>query len=133
MKRKICLLVGWLAWSPLWAGTFPLELIERFDGDRVVAFVDEEELAATPAWQPFEQPPPLTLGAALERLAAFVRERGEDAEALRIQAVELRQVPHMKGRWHYLVRAATPAGMRFYTVLMNGRVVAAMQEPEPVK
>ncbi len=133
MKRKIYLLVGWLAWGHLWAGAFPLELIERFDGARVVAFVNENELAVTPEWQPFEQPPPLTLAAALDRLAAFVLARSENPKALRIQAVELRPVPQMKGRWHYLVRASTPAGMRFYAILMNGTVVPAVREPEPVK
>ncbi len=130
---KKILLVTLLSWGSAWAGTFPLELIEQFDEARVVAFIDKAELENSPVWRPLDQPPPLTVAAALERLAAFVRQRGEDPAKLKVAEIELRQVKGMPNRWHYLVRTATPAGPRFYAVLLNGRVVAAVREPEAVK
>ncbi len=132
MMKKI-LLASLLCWGSAGAETFPLELIEQFDEARVVAFIDKAELENSPAWQPLDQPPPLTIAAALERLAAFVQQRGEELSKLKVTEIELRPVSGFPDRWHYLVRTATPAGPRFYAVLMNGRVVAAVREPEPVK
>lgn len=118
------------------AARFPLEVIEYIDDTRVVALVDPQEIEAAGTWEPLRSPPPLTMQQALDRVWKGLIERGVPPRAVRLASVELKEFRHRPGRWHYLVRLKRTGGSRhprFFVVLMNGRTIAASQEPESVR
>jgi hypothetical protein len=118
------------------AQEFPIEIFEYIDNTKVVAFVNETDIDKTPRWAPFESPLPLTLTDALEAIQAHVKSNPELKNAV-LSGVELKPVPHHKGYWHYLVRMKTYANNKplshYFIVLMDGKIVSGIREPETVK
>lgn len=112
-----------------------VEIIERFDDVRVVAFVSEADLKNYPLWHPTGDTLPLSVG---EAIAAVVKKRnGHHHEVSDIEEIELRKISGRKDHWHYLVKLAAGSsqgrGLEVYVVLMTGKVIPAIIEPEAVK
>lgn len=118
------------------AQEFPVEVFEYIDNTRVVAFVNEADIDKTLHWTPFEGPLPLTLTDALKAIQDYVATCPELTDAV-LSGVELKPVPHHEGYWHYLVRMKTFTNGRplshYFIVLMDGKIVAGLREPEMVK
>ncbi len=114
------------------AAPFPVEVIEQFDEARVVAFIPEARIQASPAWDPLSAPPPLSVA---EAVAAVKRERAakRGGEPFSVMEIELRRLAPHRHRWHYLVKTRDREGVHYYVVLMDGSVVDAIREPESVK
>lgn len=107
-----------------------IEIVEQFDNLRVVVFVDENDVNASPEWNPNASPIPLTVDQAIQAVRDF--NKGPQAIAA-IREIEIRRVPKHENHWHYLVRVANDqlkTKFDIYVVLMNGKVVPGMIEPE---
>ena len=112
---------------------FPVEVIEQFDEARVVAFIEERDIDSSPGWEPLSGPPPLTVVQALEAVREARQKRKETAGTLPIVEIELRRLKKREDRWHYLLKASDGEHTRYYVVLMNGKVLDAIREPEAYK
>ncbi len=108
---------------------FPLELIEYIDDVKVVTFVPPSALASAPTWDPMREPVPLSLQQALDRVRGRL-----GADDYRLSSVELKPIPGHHGHWHYLVRLKARDGRpRYFSVLLDGRLLPATHEPESYK
>jgi hypothetical protein len=107
------------------------EIIEQFDDLRMVAFVPTADITNSPAWDADTSEPPLSVAEAIRAVRDFA---GSSSGPVR--EIELRPVPGSTARWHYLVKAANAEKTTrydLYVILMNGKVVPAMIEPESVR
>lgn len=115
---------------------FPIEVFEYIDNTKVIAFVNEQDIDKTIHWTPFEGPLPMTLTDALKAIQKYITSDPELMDAV-LSGVELKQVPHHEGCWHYLVRMKTYADGKpvshYFIVLMDGKIVSGLKEPETVK
>ncbi len=111
---------------------FPVEIIEYMDNTRVVAFVNHDDMLQTPQWQPFHAAPPLSVEAVLKKLKTHLGNK-----PVRMIELELRQFPNQQKYWHYLVKLAYKVDSKpefhYFVVLMNGKIIAALKEPESIK
>ena len=110
-----------------------VEIIERFDDLRMVAFVDQANIDASPAWNPGVSPIPLPVDEAIQSVKAF-NKASDNAAA--IEEIEIRKIPGDEQHWHYLVKIADDrmtTKYSVYLVLMTGKVVPAIIEPESYK
>ena len=113
---------------------FPVEIFEYLDNVRLVAFVDQADIDSSRQWTPDAGAPPLDI-AALMRL---IKSRAGAAGKPGIERIELRPLPGHATHWHYIVQLSQPeaSGARrkkYLVVLMNGKVIPAIQEPESFK
>ena len=111
-----------------------IEIYEQFDNARVVAFVSEQDIRNSPQWNPEEQALPLSVNAAIKAVRSFIH----DSSAIqKLQEIEIRKVSGFVGYWHYLVQMEAGDGAhpksRIYVVLMDGKVIPAIIEPETFK
>ena len=122
--------------SSVLAFKFPIEMIEGVDGARIVIYVGEGDIDSGAHWAPFEGAPPLSLVKAL----ATVREHLAKIPAMQdatLKEVQLRQIPRHKAVWHYMVvmqsmKDGKPV-LHYYVVLMSGKFIPAIREPESYK
>ncbi len=118
------------------SGPWPLEIIEQFDDAKLVVYGSEDDIAAAPMWSPDRGAPPLTIAGVLEVLQRWA-ESDPRVSALHVEEIELKRIPRHVDRWYYLVRARvesrTGPPVRFFAVLMNGKVEPAIREPMPIK
>lgn len=105
------------------------ELIERFDGYRLVVFVAEQDIASSPTWKPEAGAPPLSIAEAIQAVRHF----GRDLDSSNIIAeIDLRPVPNHDGYWHYLIEVSDDEmshKFSVFVVFMSGKVVPAIIEP----
>ena len=115
---------------------FPIEIIEFIDNARVVASINESDIDKTSYWHPFEGAPPLTMTDALDAIHEYLA-ADPDLSNATLSGIELKQIPHHEKYWHYLVRMQSRAtdkpGFRYFIVLMNGKVIPGLREPQTVK
>lgn len=115
---------------------FPVEVFEYIDNTKVVAFINEEDIDKTLHWSPLEDPLPLTLTEALKAIQAHIANDPDLKDAV-LSGAELKPVPHHKGYWHYLIRMKTDNGDKpvshYFIVLMDGKIVTGIREPEMIK
>lgn len=115
---------------------FPVEVVEFMDSARVVAALNAADIDDAARWQPFETAPPLSLADALTAVHAYLASDPELADST-LAGIELKEIPHHVNHWHYLVRMKTrtpgAAGSRYFIVLMNGKVIPGLREPQAVK
>ena len=107
-----------------------LEIIERFGDLRVVAFVNAGQIDRSPAWSPESSAPPLTVEEAVEAVAEFIEATPD------VREIDLKPLPRFEDRWHYLIKLPAERGRaeyEIYMVLMDGKVVPALIEPESYK
>jgi len=118
------------------AAHFPIEIFEYVDSARVVAFIDESDLDESAHWHPFEAPPPLGIEGVTAAIRTYMTSDKGLAGAI-LTEIELRQVPHREKDWHYMVKLKTQrdhgSRSRYLVVLMSGKIIPAIREPESVK
>ncbi len=115
---------------------FPVEMIEGVDGARVVVYFDKQDIEAAARWTPFEGEPPISVGEALAAVRTHVVNNSKAGEVT-LKDVQLRRIPHHDQDWHYMVVLESMRDgstvMHYYAVLMNGKVIPAILEPESYK
>jgi len=107
-----------------------IEIIEQFDELRMIAFISKEDINANPAWSPDLGRPPLTVVGAINAVKKF------NKEPTVIKEIEIRPVPKHEKQWHYLMKIANDkmkSKYDIYVVLMSGKVIPAIIEPQGYK
>ena len=110
-----------------------IEKLEQFDNLRMVAFVDKKAIRDSPEWNPNIDPPPLTIVEAIQAVKEF-NKASKNLGA--IKEIEIRPVPNYEKHWHYLIKIANDlmkTKYSIYVVLMSGKVVPAIIEPQAIK
>ena len=110
-----------------------IEIIEQFDNLRMVAFISKKSINNSPAWNPSLEAPPLSVDKAIQAIKQF-RKGPKNSTAIR--EIEIRPVPRHEEHWHYLVKIANDAKQTkydIYVVLMDGKVIPAIIEPQGYK
>lgn len=127
-----CFSVNTFAYQP------SLEIFEDFDNVRLVAFIEEGDIQNYPLWGPLSSEPPLSISKAIQSVVKYHDTRKETGYTNSIDKIELRQLTaHHKNYWHYLVKVKKVSTdktlYQMYVVLMTGKVIPAMVEPESIK
>jgi len=120
-----------------YANKFPIEIIEYLDNTKIVAFINEKDMEKTLAWSPADgTTPPLTMENALKAIQKYTATDSALTHAA-LQEIELKQIPHHEKQWHYLVEMKTKdadkSESHYLIVLMNGKVLPGLQEPDGIK
>ena len=117
---------------------FPLEIIERFDEFRIVVYANQADLDKAPAWEPGKGAPPLSI----EKLLRIITQQASEDARLHnaiIQKIELKPIRQYQAgqHWYYLVQLKVFTGehpsMQYIAVLMDGKVLPAVSEPDSYK
>jgi hypothetical protein len=117
---------------------WPLEIIDHLDNATLVIFVNESDIESSPKWSPDTGKPPFGLEEMLQAIGEW-KKRNDCSAADRIEKIELKPIAHheKEGRWYYLVQIKNVEkgqhSHRYLAVLMNGKTIAAVQEPESYK
>ena len=112
-----------------------IEIIEQFDNIRTVAFVSIKDIEDSPVWTPGAaetSAPPLTVDEALKAIDEFSHLQ----ESNTVREIEIRPVPKYENHWHYLIKVASETSVSkfdIYVVLMSGKVLPAIIEPQAYK
>ena len=119
------------------ANQFPVEIIENIDDMKVVAFIKETDIEKSIKWTPFsELPPPMSIEQVVSAIKKEVTGDTKLDDAV-ITEIELKSMPHHKAHWHYLVKLQANMNGKVdnvvYIVLMDGKVIRAIKEPEAIK
>jgi hypothetical protein len=135
MRSRLPLLLLLLSCNAM-ALEYPVEIIESVDNSRVVAFINIVDIDASAEWMPFESTPKLSMTDALAAVQSTIA--ADPALAgITLVDIELRQIPNHPGHWHYLLRMKMPNAEKpathYFIVLMNGKVVRGLREPQAVK
>lgn len=124
--------------SNVFAVDFPVEIVDQFDNSRIVTYINQSDAEKSPSWNPADGEPPLTIGAMLKSLGNWVAE-DSTLKGAQVSKIELKPImqKEKEGRWYYLVkltcqRAESPK-VTYAAILMNGKVFAAIREPDPFK
>lgn len=107
-----------------------VEIIEQFDNLKMVAFINMEDVNDNPKWMPGNNAPPLTVAEAIEVVNSF---NNKLKTTKPIVEIEIRQMSKHKGNWHYLIKVtnnAMKSKYDIYVVLMSGKVIPAIIEPQ---
>jgi hypothetical protein len=110
-----------------------IEIFEQFDNLRMVAFINEKDIESNPEWNPNLAAPPLSVGEAIQAVGKFIK---NEKNLMAIREIEIRPVPRNESHWHYLIKLANDAKTTkydIYVVLMNGKVIPAIIEPQGYK
>jgi hypothetical protein len=115
---------------------FPLELTEYFDDIRIIAYIKQSDVDKEARWTPFQSAPPLTVKTALDKVQSYIRQDTAFTDA-ELTSIELKPIPKQKDYWHYLVKMKyTEDGVskpHFFVVLMDGKVISALRQPDSIK
>ena len=114
----------------------PIEIIEYIDDVKVVANINKNDLNKKTQWIPFKSPPPLSVADALQAVQKYIGSHGKISD-IKLRGIELKRMSHHEMYWHYLVKIIYQRGDKtqphFFVVLMDGKVIPALQEPESIK
>ncbi len=113
-----------------------VEIVETFENSRVVAFVDPADLENYPAWSPEQDAqPPVSIREAIGRFQQ--RSTKNKTNPGNIKEIELKELPGYQHHWHYLIKTKSMRDGKLkshvYVILMSGKVIPAMVEPESYK
>lgn len=113
-----------------------LEIVEQFDDVRLIAFINKADIENYPLWHPLTEAPPLSIRNAIQAINKYKANNGKLITGI-IKEIELREMPHHKNYWHYLIKINTNPGKKpryqVYVILMNGKVIPALIETESYK
>ena len=104
-------------------------LYEQFGDHRLLVYVEEQDIATSPTWNPDTDAPPLSVVEAIRAVKNFDRHLDSSNT---IVEIDLRPVPNHERYWHYLVRVSDDEmsnKFSVFIVLMNGKVIQAIIEP----
>lgn len=136
MYRSIVLSLLLLICGEALAYETPVEIIEYIDDVKVIAYLNKSEIAKSPQWIPFESPPPLSIQDALQAVRLYLESDADFTDA-RLVSIELKRIPHYEQHWHYLAKVRYRVGDKiephFFAILMDGKLVSAIKEPESIK
>ena len=118
---------------------WPHEIIDAMDGQRLVLFLKDADIAASPPWHPAEDAkPPMTIAEALSRLKAWMAKDARYQGAV-VHEIELKPIQEheQENRWYFLFQLRKREGerikARYVAVMFNGTIVPVLAEPEPIK
>jgi len=135
-NRLLALLILFFVSIKTYAIEFPIEIIEYFDDIKVVAFINESDIDKSLDWPSTDAALPLSISGALKAVRVYMS-TDPTMEQGRLASIELKQIPHHENYWHYVVRMKTRENGRskshYFIVLMNGKVIPALKEPESFK
>jgi len=120
------------------ATQFPLEIIEHFDDTKIVIYVQQADVDQAPTWEPGRGAPPLSIEQLVKSVTAHNSGTPGSAE-FQIRKIELKPVLRNPKRnsWYYLLRLKAIRDGRpeieYLAVLMSGKVLPAIREPDPYK
>jgi hypothetical protein len=133
---RVLSVILFLLSTTIQAVEYPVEVIEYLDNTKIVAFLNESDIKKTPQWTPLSSEPPLTIAGAIDAVQKHIKPV-KDLSKMNLLGIELKQIPHHKNYWHYVVKTRTKSGdlpvSHYFVVLMNGKVIPAIKEPESVK
>lgn len=116
----------------------PVVLLEHLDDRMLALSVEEQDLAATPEWQPGQGPVPLKVDEVADLVERWRRRALPEYRTVSLSEIVLKPIesPRYGTRWHYLValEARKDDGTRdryFVAVLFDGKVVPGVLEPVP--
>jgi len=136
MTNKFITLFLFLVSTNTFAFNFPIEISEYLDNGKIDAYIHKSDINEKAKWAPFETQVPLTVNAAIEQVKQHL-ETNKQLNGTTLVAIELKQIPHHKNYWHYLVKVQSKIDNvrqnHFYVVLMDGKVISAFQEPDAIK
>ncbi len=141
--RKLSLLLSGLLYINASARTdvnlWPHEIIDAMDGQRLVLFLRDADIAASPAWRPAEQAqPPMTIAEAIRLLNAWMT-KDPRYQGAQVHEIELKPIHEheQEDRWYFLFQLRKREGerikARYVAVMFNGTIVPVIAEPEPIK
>lgn len=110
-----------------------IEIVEQFDNLRMVTFISEKDISNSPKWNPNSEAPPLSVGEAIKAVKKFVK---NSKKSIDIREIEIRPVPRYEKHWHYLIKLTNNTKQTkydIYVVLMDGKVIPAIIEPQGYK
>lgn len=114
----------------------PIEIFEYVDNAKVVAFVHESDLGDSTRWHPFAAAPPLTIENVTAAVGSYIATTEGINNAV-IEEIQLRKMPRHEDQWHYMVKLKTAGedAIRYHylVILMNGKIIPAIREPESIK
>ena len=114
-----------------------IEIVEQFDDNKVVAFINEADIENYPVWHQLTEAPPLSIRSAIQALQNQYKANGDTLITEAIKEIELREISQHKNYWHYLVKIKNDDHQKnkyqVYVVLMNGKVISALIETESFK
>ncbi len=121
------------------ANLWPEEIIDSMDGRRLVLFLPNEDITASPQWLPADgAPPPLDIAGAMAQLKEWMAgdPRYRETEIHEIKLTPIRR--HEKeNRWYFLFQLRHSDGGKpkaiYAAVLLNGKVVPVIVEPASIK
>jgi hypothetical protein len=136
VSKKIVVLSLLLISSKLFAVEFPVEVSEYIDDVKIDAYINKKDINDKSKWTPFKTAPGLSVDAALAAVDKYINSSTEFKET-RLVGIELKPIPHHEEYWHYLVKTKSVVGNEtkphFFIVMMDGKVVSAIQEPDSIK
>ena len=110
-----------------------IEIVEQFDNLRMVTFISKKDISNSPKWNPNLEVPPLSVDGAIKAVKKFLK---NSKNSIEISEVEIRPVPRHENHWHYLIKLTNNTKQTkydIYVVLMDGKVIPAIIEPQGYK
>lgn len=136
MYKKLIPLLFLLFSGKVLAYDFPIEVIEYIDDVKVVAYLNKSDIGKESEWTPFASPPQLSIHDALLAVQNHIKSDTSFTN-LKLTGIELKQIPRYENCWHYLVKVRysveDETKPHFFVVLMDGKVISALKEPESIK
>jgi len=117
---------------------WPVEIFDVMDNQKLVIFIANEDIAASPQWQPAQGGPPVSIAAALEQARSWI-EHEPPLKGARIHEIELKLIHEHEheNRWYYLLQLRTEKdgkiSAHYIAILFNGKIVPAIAEPASLK
>lgn len=118
------------------ATEFPIVIREYIDDIKIDAYINKTDLDSLEPWTPFESPPRLSVGGALMAVKNYIDADTRYAD-FSLVGIELKLLPQHERYWHYIVKINTLLEDRrepgFFIVLMDGKVIPAIMQPDSIK
>ncbi|VAW81829.1 hypothetical protein MNBD_GAMMA13-1156 [hydrothermal vent metagenome] len=117
---------------------WPVEIFDVMDNQRLVIFLANEDIVASPQWQPIQGGPPLSIAAALEHTSRWIAQEPR-LKGAKVHEIKLNRIHGYESdnRWYYLFQLRTHKGRKssahYVAVLFNGKVVPVIVEPASIK
>ncbi|MDT8282152.1 MAG: hypothetical protein RQ982_04980 [Gammaproteobacteria bacterium] len=122
--------------SRILANEYPVEIFEYLDDTKVVAFLKNSDIDKTAEWVPLETEVPLNINSALKAISDLAA-TDDSLKLISLTSIEIKQIPGHPNHWHYLVEMTTEntgkIQPQYFIVLLDGKVIPAVKEPEGFK
>lgn len=117
-------------------GHWPEEVFDVMDNQRLVIFLENEDIAESPEWQPTKGRSPLSIADVLKLANVWISQNSRLSNA-KVHEIELKPISKHEHRWYYLLQLQSKSNGKitehYIAVLLNGKVVPAIAEPTTIK